>query len=180
MPEKIDSNRAAFTLFELLLVLVLTALIYGLAINRLQMKAKSESVTLDNLKSHMLPFADHIHTLSLICTDECSKCLLYRGETKIKDMQINPFHSSKPRNVYTIDFENRLQKMEALHIDVADADKPICFRYDIFPNDSSSELAVFMEGEYIYLPAFGSEVKHFVSPETLRECLNDIQKKALP
>ena len=81
--------KKAFTLIELMIVIVIIGVVYTLALSKI--KAPEEKTlkepTLLTLKSYLLDFMGKAEKVSLVCDDECKKCTISQDGKKIKTIQ---------------------------------------------------------------------------------------------
>ncbi|MGM0519362.1 MAG: type II secretion system protein [Campylobacterota bacterium] len=95
-------RKRAFTLTELILVIVLVSVIYMLAFSNLSLFNSSSKIKLSNLKSY-LKKQSFENSLKLICLENKEECVIYLDNKPTKKIQ-NPF--GKILSVYKND-ENR-------------------------------------------------------------------------
>ncbi|MDR2099385.1 MAG: hypothetical protein LBP40_00990 [Campylobacteraceae bacterium] len=134
--------RGAFTLFELLLVLLLIVISYGLFAQNFSMKSpEEESVKLEKLNLYLAKIGGDKNLVSLRCIDNCNECkVLVEGNDT--DMTLNIFEKDNKVNAYRFDGK-RLEKVEFddYYINEYKREK-VCFRMDVYPNGSSDELVL--------------------------------------
>ena len=82
-------QKKAFTLIELLLVVVIIGVVYGLVINSMKrINNKEENLNFETLPSYLESMFQQNH-VALVCIDNCHKCALYVDHEKVRD--IEPF-----------------------------------------------------------------------------------------
>jgi prepilin-type N-terminal cleavage/methylation domain-containing protein len=135
-------QKRAFTLLELLLVVVIIGVIYGLVINSMQKINDKESVLgFESLPTFMRTFHQRNH-VALICTDNCKACALYVDGEKVKD--VDPF-MEKERVLRFWSYDANIGARELRFTPIFDEDDrefDVCFRYEIFKDGSSSEMII--------------------------------------
>jgi len=135
-------QKKAFTLIELLLVVVIIGVIYGLVINSMQkINDKESALGFESLPSFMKTFHQRNH-VALICTDNCKVCDLYVDGAKVKE--IDPF-MEKERTLRFWSFDANTGIRELRFTPIFDEDGrefDVCFRYEIFKDGSSSEMII--------------------------------------
>lgn len=164
-------KRSAFTLFELLLVVVIIALIYSLVVGKLQQQKEGETVlTLSNLRSYMMALHHH-DTLELRCIDQCHECYLYRDSQEIK--RFKTLFESEPL-VY--DYDRFIGTKEHLFTPLFDNDGrefDVCFAYRIDPQGVGDSFLVALQDSVIYYPSYFGKTLRFVNVQEAVNFLND-------
>ncbi len=81
--------RKAFTLIELMIVIVIIGVVYTLAISKIKapMEKKSQKPTLLTLKSYLLGFMQDGKRVSLLCDDICKECTIYQDDKKLFNIE---------------------------------------------------------------------------------------------
>ena len=81
--------RKAFTLIELMIVIVIIGVVYTLAITKIKapMKKTAQKPTLLTLKSYLLGFMQDGKKVSLVCDDACKECTIYRDDKKLSTIE---------------------------------------------------------------------------------------------
>ncbi len=168
-----NSNSKAFTLMEMIVVVILVGIIYALMLTYL--KPKRENISLgiaSKLRALLLPYWNHSH-IYLICGNRCKSCAIYDNNSLIaKDI---PFPLNiKVKGVYGFDDSNRLEGKEFLTPFLSD--EKICLRYDLYPNKSNSELFIEDEnGSVLYFPPYFNTFKSFASLQSAKDHFEDIK-----
>ncbi|WP_345975703.1 prepilin-type N-terminal cleavage/methylation domain-containing protein [Sulfurimonas sp. HSL3-7] len=136
-------QRRAFTLLELLLVVVIIGVIYGLVINSMQkINDKESALGFESLPSFVQTFHQRNH-VALICTDNCKACALYVDGEKVKD-DIDPFmEKERVLRFWSYNTNTGTQELRFTPIfDEDDREFDVCFKYEIFEDGSSSEMII--------------------------------------
>ena len=154
------SSSKAFTLFELLLVVVLISAMYGVFVHKLSTAGKVENkqVTLTTLKPFLQEFPFQ-REAELLCLEPCKSCsLLIDG--KPADGVAVPLFGSTPK-VYEKDRFGQLRQKEFLPYRKTDGTlSNVCFAYSLYKNGSSSSYVVnYQERYYAFDAYFGSVVE---------------------
>ncbi|MDR3178109.1 MAG: hypothetical protein LBT96_03900, partial [Campylobacteraceae bacterium] len=134
--------RSAFTLFELLLVLLLIVISYGLfAQNFSATSMEDESVKLEKLNLYLAEVGGDGNLISLRCIDDCSECrLLINNEDT--NSTLNIFEKDSNVNAYSFDGK-RLEKVTFDDYYISEYKRErVCFRLDVYPNGSSDKLVL--------------------------------------
>ena len=134
--------RFAFSLLELLIVIVIIGVVYTLAITNLSMPTKERAQpSLATLKEYLLHYSDKRHTLTLRC-ESCDSCMLYSNNKLLKT--IPPFFDK------TIERYSYDPFMGAVAIE-----DPYCFTFSITPHGVAEQIFVrYQERVYDYTPYF--------------------------
>ena len=167
--------KKGFTLLELILVVMLMGIVYGSVINVFERyKAKTIDVDFMTLQKYMQDFAYNSH-VSLVCIKACSECLML---VEGKFMQnVTPFMDKELR-LYRYNKESGVREFQPLPYFTAEGDEEeACFRYDLYPDGSRSEMIV-KDGKEVYLFSsyFGS-VQKLASLEKAVEYYSEMARK---
>jgi len=147
-------GRSAFSLLELMIVIILISLVYALVFASMQKKQKEpEAMRIENLKSTLLKQGLSHTKAEFFCLDKCQKCYLYQNqetteyEGKLALGSLTVYHMGSDGKLEKLDF-GRYQ------------DHPVCLRFKLYHNSSSSQMVIQNKTGIYYLPAlFGKPVK---------------------
>lgn len=134
--------KKAFTLIELLLVVVIIGIVYGLVINSIHhINDKEKSLGFDSLPSFLETLYQH-NSVALVCVDDCKKCALYVDGEKGKE--IDAFmREERLLRFWRFDANLGMQELSMTPIfDEDDREFDVCFRYEIFKDGSSTEMII--------------------------------------
>ncbi|MDQ7066932.1 MAG: prepilin-type N-terminal cleavage/methylation domain-containing protein [Sulfurimonas sp.] len=94
--------KKAFSLIELMIVIVIIGVVYTLVISKLQ-NYKQESVTpsFERLKEYLMSYMQNAQSVTLLCLDDCSECSIYQDKKRVKEIK-SFFNSSV--ETYRYDF----------------------------------------------------------------------------
>jgi prepilin-type N-terminal cleavage/methylation domain-containing protein len=150
-------NSRGFTLFELLIVIILIGLIYGLFVSNLHNKeTKSDALTLLNMKQTLLnqPFKKKSE---IICLEPCKECRIYNDGEK---SDADPFSLFKEHpKVYQTDYYGRLQQQQQLPLaNEENILQDVCFRFRVKNNKSSSHYIVEADKKFYVFYAYMRDV----------------------
>jgi prepilin-type N-terminal cleavage/methylation domain-containing protein len=138
-------NKKAFTLIELVVVLIIIGLVYALYSPNFHSKKKITKF--ENLKEFLL--SNYDLPIKLECFgDKCEQCFVNNKE--LKQYQI---FTKKPK-VYTLDMFGYLQEKSF-------QDDKKCFEFQIFSNKSSSNMLVEKNLKFYLFYAFYQKSKVF-------------------
>lgn len=145
--------KKGFTLFELLIVVIIIAVVYFLLVPKFN-KNSHESYEFKDIKKFLKSFPMDKKTM-LLCIKDCKECYIYSNEKKIATDFIKgelKAYSFNGRN-----FEDK-EFFEPKYID---SNERICFKYELFPSGVSSESFVEYNGRGYYFPPYFEEAKEF-------------------
>jgi len=152
------SGREAFSLLELLIVIVIISVLYSLiSVNFSLKKREAESVKPESLRRYPLRSTVPAEGAQLLCLNECRDCYIYSGGKVTAEVE-SALGSLK---AYIVD-----ERGEAEQVDFGRfRDHRICLRFRYHPNGSSSEMIIESKGRFLYYPTLFGEVESFDSLE---------------
>ena len=165
MPYKIDRSRKAFSLIELLIVILIISLVYFLGFSNIEKsESKPKALTALNLKSTIVKSDLFQGEGSFVCIDKCRSCYLR------KDIN-SPFEAYENRidlkniEAYTLDARDNLQKIEYGRYQ----DEKICLALQFYRNGSSTQIILKQDDDIYFLPAFFDDAQKVASLEEAKE-----------
>jgi len=173
------SSRSAFTLFELLLVIILIGALYGVFISKLTAKPKTGegvTVTIETIGDYLLPFAKESEKdVTFLCQDNCRDCGVYAGEKRLDEQSVTLFDDAPA--VYRRDGLGEYLPVEFLpRKDKDGVMQNVCFRYTLFENGSRSSYIVGYNDVYYLFDAYLQPVTKY---KTIEEAEAAYEKKPL-
>lgn len=153
------TDRQAFSLLELMIVIVIISFSYMLVFGAMQRtQSKPKALGIENLKS-ILGEQGLTHTDGeLFCLDRCQQCYLYQyGETTAYEGDL----ALDDLTVYRMGEDERLEQVEFGRYQ----DHPVCLRFTLYHNGSSSQMVIRNKTGIYYLPALFGEVTKTASLE---------------
>jgi len=172
-------QKKAFTLIELLLVVVIIGVIYGLVINSMQrINDKEASLSFETLPSFLETMYQQ-NSVAYICVDNCKECAVYVDGEKVKEAKAF-MEDERHLRFWRFDVNLGTQELPFTPIfDEDDREFDVCFRYEIFKDGSSTEMIVETEKKvYDYRGSF-HPVTHFSSLQSLEESRQDELQEVL-
>ncbi len=169
MPTVSKSSRG-FTLFELLIVVLLIAVLYGVFISKMSSspKKEAEKVTLETLKKTLDLFPAQ-RSRELICTDPCTHCRVYIDGSAVKGTEVALF--KKEPTVWVKDRYGQFRQKTFLPLnDPEHGVKNVCFRYKLYRNGSGSSYIVQTDDKHYYV------FKPYLHPVSVAETLTQAQE----
>ncbi len=162
---------------EMLIVVILVGIIYSLMLSYFKPRQKSLSLFIASpFRAVLSPYWNHSHVV-LLCDHKCKKCTIYDENRTILSKNIEiPFAMADIKDIYQFDNNERIEKAEFLQMEAKKEDEKVCFRYDIYPNRSSTELFIEKKnGKVVYLPPYFNDTKTFPSIEKTRNYFEDLK-----
>ena len=149
-----DRERSAFTLLELLIVILLLSMMATLIVGVFS-RDKGEKNS-----QGILQIREWIHPLpaegaQLVCIDACSRCFLQTGGGKMEKTSF----SLPPLQAYTVGEYSQAERLDFGRY----RDQPVCLRFRYRPNGSTSRMILESEGRFYYVPAYFGRVESFSS-----------------
>jgi len=81
-------RRGAFSLIELMIVIVIVGVVYTLAVQKIKApKTGLSTPSFVNLKEYLLGFSKQKQTVTLLCQESCKKCSIYTQGKKIASIK---------------------------------------------------------------------------------------------
>ncbi len=155
-------SKRAFSLIELMLVIVIVGIVYSLAISSFKPPDEEgvEALTLETLPGYLRRnFA--LSDAKLVCFEPCGKCgVMVDGEWMEEELDL--FSSSKVKS-YSLDLEGFAIEKEFAPHDMQDAYKKACFILHKRSNDSIESIVLENEGKFIYYKAGYAEAESYDS-----------------
>ncbi len=174
---KIKKDKKAFTLIEMMVVVILIGIIYSLVLTHGKAK-KKEMILFEEspFKALLLPYWNH-SKVSLVCINHCKKCYIYNQNLSLvaKDIKL-PVSYEDIDAIYTFATNGDIRKADFVQLDKQKSDESVCLRYDLYPNLSSSELFIEEKNATVlYMPAFFDKVVTFASIEDAKNYFEDLK-----
>lgn len=158
-------KRSAFSLIELLIVVVIVGVVYTLSISNFEnVKQNKVRPTLLNLKEY-LGKLDKQDEAELICLDQCKSCYVFvdneLDENVSKDFE--DFLDEEPR-VYRYDLNYGLvDEKEKLFFNSEGVDERICFSLVVDKNGISDQMIVEYKDKYYDFSPYFTNTKIYTS-----------------
>lgn len=170
----VSRNRDAFTLLELLIVVLLIAVLYGVFIDKLQQNSTDrhkDAVTLKTLKS-LLGTLPSERRREVICLKPCTECAIFLDGKPLEESKLKLFRSEP--TVWHPDRYGQYQAVEFTPlIDPEHGVKRVCFRFSLFRNGSSSSYIVQTDPDhFLVFRAFAQSVTSFESMDDAQSALD--------
>jgi len=153
-------KKHAFSLMELMLVVVIIGVIYAMALSSLKPPTTKdiEAFSLLTLPKYLREnFA--LQDAKLVCFEPCGKCgVLVDGQWQEETIEL--FTSSDVHS-YSLDVEGFAKASEFAPHDIEDGYKQACFILHKMSNDAIEPIILEENGRFIYYKAAYEEVKSY-------------------
>jgi len=153
-------GRNAFTLLELLIVVLLLSLfafmVFGVMKRQVRTPVVSRVTELRQLLKGKGPGARE-----LLCIDGCRRCMIRERGGKIRNLATH----LPPLSAYGVDTSGQPRHLEfgRWH------DKKICLRFGMRGNGSNDQMILESGGSYYFVPAYFGGIEKFESLEAARD-----------
>ena len=172
-------QKKAFTLIELLLVVVIIGVIYGLVINSMQrVNDKEASLSFETLPSFLKTMHQQ-NSVAFVCLDNCQECAVYVDGEILKE--VNAFmKEERLLHFWRFDANQGTQELRFTPVfDEDDREFDVCFRYEIFKNGSSTEMIVETQEQSYDYRGLLHKVTRFSSLQDLENSRQDELQEVL-
>lgn len=154
-----NKSKSAFTLIELLIVILIISLIYGLTLSYYTSSDTKthQKITSSTLKE-ILQDTYNQQKIMFLCTNDCTSCYIKKNGNFTKyenDIDL------RGTTAYTINRYDELKKINYGKY----KDEPICLIFNIYQNGSSSQIILSNNQKSYFLPAYGKAPLGAKSPE---------------
>jgi prepilin-type N-terminal cleavage/methylation domain-containing protein len=170
-------QKHAFTLLELLLVVLIMGIVYGLAVNAIKRYGERSFVlSLVTLPEYLEGF-HHQNHVALLCTDECRECRVMVDGSEVQ--KVEPFLKG-PVRAYR--FDTALGTRDIVftpYYDEEGRESEVCLLFELFPNGSSSEMIIEAKERIVDFPGYFGTPKRFDSLEEAIEHKRSVIEKAI-
>jgi len=144
-------NRGAFSLVELLIVVLIIGIVYTLAVSSLQsLKDDKIKPNLLNLKNYLSSILQE-SSVKLICLDRCSDCSIYI-DGKLDEELSNEFDDFLDSSVETYRYDFNLGMINLknkIYYNSQNNEEEICFSYEVDKKGVGEQVIVKYKG-YVY------------------------------
>ena len=146
-------HKKAFTIMELLIVVLIIGIVYTVAITNFQkINDTSVNVNLENLKS-FLNSIEHKNEAKLLCLENCQECfVLVDGEYEEKYNEAVENIVDESVEVYRYELLGGVfEKPSEVYINSEDVEEDVCFSYSVDYRGAGDQVLVkFKEKVYDY------------------------------
>jgi type II secretory pathway pseudopilin PulG len=153
-------NRYAFSLFELLLVIILIGVISSLVIKKFDKNKSVKISKLEHIKSILKSSGSNPCTLKVY--DQCKKIYLSNKNRDNIDINSEIFRNLE---VYRVDQNSNLQRVKFLPIVLEDKVYDVCFEFQIYQDGSSSNYIVKQGEKFIVFYPYFQDNRPFITTD---------------
>jgi len=161
--------KKAFSLIELMIVIVIVGVVYSLAVSGIRKVSEKEMLpSLSNLKVYLKSYLkEDAKSVRYLCLDDCSECSIYVDGIKTKTLK-SFFDESI--ETYTYNFLQGTQELrDAVFFNREGKQESVCFSLTMDKNSISDQYIVrYKERVYDYTPYF-TQTKVYDSLEELQD-----------
>ena len=149
------SKKRAFTLIELMIVIIIIGLVYAIALSNLKKSGTKEQINFEDLRSALSKYQkSHQYLKYTIYGDECQNASLLIEGKQQSDIKIL-FKKDKNMEVLTNDRYGDIIKKEYEKKMMDKKEQRVCLEYELYPNGSGSSYIVkYQEKYYVFHPFF--------------------------
>ena len=126
-------KKKAFSLIELLIVVIIIGVVYTLAITNFQKVGdQSQNITLQTLKKYLQTFPCK-KDATFLCLNDCSSCEIVVDNKKIDELNgVFDNFLDQSIEVYRYDFSSGLQERDKkIYFNEEDIEERVCFSYTV-------------------------------------------------
>jgi len=156
-------SKSSFTLFELLIVILIISIIYGIFIQKLGSTKPVDRIGPGEFQEleKILQEQHFREEAKIVCVDKCKKCYIYvdgRPQGKIEGL-----FEEEPK-VYDFDIHGILSEVKFVPIfDKEKNPKEVCFEYALYPNGSRSSYIMEYKDSFYVFDAYMRPVRKVAS-----------------
>lgn len=171
--------KKAFSLIELIIVIVIIGVVYTLVISKLQNYGEQKaSPTLSNLKEYLLSHLEDVSSSArLVCLNECLECDIYVDDVKTKSIK-SFFDTSIEK--YTYDMKNGIVlSKEDVFFNKENVQESVCFSFKVRKDLTAEQsIVLYKDRAYDYSTYFENTLV-YDSIEELEEAREELQREIL-
>ena len=158
-------QKKAFTLIELIIVIIIMGVVYKLAIvNFNKVNDESKKLTLLNLKEYLakLPYKK---SSELLCLDDCSTCKVMVDGNVTQELEDFLDESVK---IYRYDTSyGAVEKEMRVYFNSEDVEQNVCFDYKVFANGVGDQIFVEYKNRFYDFTTYFEKTAVYDSMEAL-------------
>ncbi|MDF1883062.1 type II secretion system protein [Sulfurimonas sp. SAG-AH-194-C21] len=146
--------KKAFSLIELMIVIMIIGVVYTLVISKLQNVGEAKMTpSLSNLKEYLISLNEDKESVRFLCLNDCSSCSVYKDGVKFQEIE-NFFDENI--QTYRYDFLlGAIRVKDSVYFNEEDIQESVCFSFGIDENLVGDQvIVVYKEKAYDYSAYF--------------------------
>lgn len=151
-------RKSAFTLFELMIVVLIIGIVYALVLNNFNSQKSVKILNIKELKDSLKPLWKKGKRVDLVLYDDCKKAAIVIDQEEINTSYKPKIKLSKFQNIqaYKVDRDSQLKQIEFPPVIIDKQLRSVCFKFTIFKNGSSSSYILKKQNSpyYVFYPYF--------------------------
>lgn len=160
--------KKAFSLIELLIVIIIIGVVYNLSVGSFEKIAKpqNEKITLENLKGFLAKM-EYEKQIRVLCLDDCSRCALLVDGVAAEDFE-KVFEDFLDINVEIYRYDPLLgvaEYQQEPFFDSNDVERRVCFSYAMGRDKIGEQMVVKFKERVYDFSAYGEDVVLYDSLE---------------
>lgn len=174
--------RKAFSLIELLIVVIIIGVVYNLAVGSFEKIARpqNEKITLQNLKKFLAKI-EYEKQIQLLCLNDCSRCNLFIDGVVAEDFD-KVFEDFLDMSVQTYRYDPLLGVVEyqqELYFDSNDVEQRVCFSYAMGIDKIGEQIVVKFKDKVYDFSDYTDDVMLYNSLLEFLEAKENLYNKAI-
>jgi len=170
-------QKRAFSLIELLIVIVIMGVVYTMAISNFsRLNDESSSLSLKNLKEY-LSSLDYEEEAKLVCLDDCSVCDIYLDGNKTQSIE-GLLDSSVKSYRYEQSYGFVEQDPEVL-FNADGVEESVCFTFSVDNRGVADQVLVEYKENYYDMSTYLTTTQVYKTLEDARETRENLQNEVL-
>ena len=162
-PKNAHKFRGAFSLIELMIVVMIIGIVYTLAIGNFQKIGESKTpLTLKTLKEYLKEFKRE-NSVEFLCLDRCSSCDVFVDGEKVEDLK-GSFDNFLDDSIEIYRYEYGIGAVELepkIYFNEEGVEDEVCFSYSLDLNGVGEQVLVeFKDKAYDFTPYLSSTVEY--------------------
>lgn len=167
--------KKAFSLIELLIVIVIIGVVYTLAVQGIQkMNEKESSLSISTLKEYLTD-REYEKSVRLLCLDDCSICDIFVDGKK--SQKIEEFLDSEVRFYRYELLYGFIEKEKGTFFNENDVEEDVCFSYTINKEGIGDQVLIEYKESFYDLSPYFSQTLEYSSLEDALEYKENLLKE---
>jgi len=160
--------KKAFSLIELLIVILIIGVVYTLSVGSFEkVKDESKKLTLQNLKEYLQDLP-HEKSAEILCLDDCSMCKILVDGKKIREL--DDFLDKSVKS-YRYDFSYGMVELDKVD--------DVCFSYEIDKKGVGQQVLVEFKNKFYDYSTYLTPVSIYSSLQEARDAKEQLVQEVL-